>query len=31
VVRHPIVQLIVKAYDRARPTTQRSGAGTDNG
>jgi phosphate starvation-inducible PhoH-like protein len=31
VVRHPIVQLIVKAYDRARPTTQRNDAGTDNG
>jgi phosphate starvation-inducible PhoH-like protein len=31
VVRHPIVQLIVKAYDRARLTTQRNGAGTDNG
>jgi phosphate starvation-inducible PhoH-like protein len=31
VVRHPIVQLIVKAYDRARTITQRSDAGTDNG
>jgi phosphate starvation-inducible PhoH-like protein len=31
VVRHPIVQLIVKAYDRARPTTQRNDGGTDNG
>lgn len=31
VVRHPIVQLIVKAYDRARTTAQRNGAVTDNG
>jgi phosphate starvation-inducible PhoH-like protein len=31
VVRHPIVQLIVKAYDRARPTTQRNDPGADNG
>jgi phosphate starvation-inducible PhoH-like protein len=31
VVRHPIVQLIVKAYDRAPTTTQRINAVIDNG
>jgi len=31
VVRHPIVQLIVKAYDRARPASQHSPVATDNG
>ena len=31
VVRHPIVQLIVKAYDRASTRTQFQNAGTDNG
>jgi phosphate starvation-inducible PhoH-like protein len=31
VVRHPIVQLIVKAYERVRPTTRPNSADTDNG
>jgi len=31
VVRHPIVQRIVKAYDRAGAVGQRNAAGTDNG
>jgi phosphate starvation-inducible protein PhoH and related proteins len=31
VVRHPIVQLIVKAYDRARTTAQSTNAVTENG